>query len=277
MDIPNNSLLKKIQYTEIKILDEVVRICDKYNLTYFFVEGTLLGAIRHHGFIPWDDDIDIGMPRNDYKTFIELCPTELNPRYILQWQNNEKLYWLPFVKVRMRYTVYDEGSAPKGLIENGFFLDIFPLDQIKGHESVNEKIKGHILLKLSHVAHTLSFSWNSKRKKAIQFICKIFHITQRRLLNLYDTISHKQKGHYIVNRGSYYGYQKQTVPIEWYFPPRKEYFEGKLYNVPNCAEKVLTQIYGDYLQLPPEADRIPRHAALNIQFEDGTTAENLQG
>lgn len=272
----NISVLRKIQLTELEILNEVVRICDEHSLNYFLVEGTLLGAMRHHGFIPWDDDIDIGMPREDYEEFIKLCEQKLDSRFCLQWQNNEKVYWLPFIKIRMKNTVYDEGSAPKGLVQNGFFIDVFPLDQSRGLNRLNERIKGLILLKLAHVSHTLSFSWDSKRKKKIQSTCKLFNITQKKCLNLYSKVAHKQKGNFIVNRGSYYGYKKQTVPIDWYFPPRKEYFEGKLYNVPNCAEKVLTQIYGDYMQLPPESERTPRHAALNIRFADGSTAKNLQ-
>lgn len=271
----DQSVLRKIQLTELEILNEVVRICDEHSLTYFLVEGTLLGAIRHHGFIPWDDDLDIGMPRKDYEAFIKFAAKELDSRFVLQWQNTEENYWLPFIKIRMKNTVYDLDSAPKGLAEYGFFLDIFPLDQCTGLNRIGEKWKGHILLKLAHVSHTLSFQWSSKRKRMIQSACKIFHITKRKLLNLYDNIAHKQKGNFIVNRGSYYGYQKQTVPIDWYFPPRKEYFEGQLLNVPNCAEKILTQIYGDYMQLPPEEERTPRHAGLKIRFEDGTTAEKL--
>ena len=79
----NQDILDKLHKVELEILDDFVKICNKNNLTYFLTGGTMLGAVRHNGFIPWDDDIDIGMPRKDYDEFIKIAPKELGNKYYL--------------------------------------------------------------------------------------------------------------------------------------------------------------------------------------------------
>ena len=95
-----DSILKRIHKIQVEILDEIVRICEKYSLEYCLIGGTLLGAIRHKGFIPWDDDLDITMPRDSYEKFIRLCNSELNSKYLLDIYETNPDYWLPFAKVR---------------------------------------------------------------------------------------------------------------------------------------------------------------------------------
>jgi lipopolysaccharide cholinephosphotransferase len=95
-------MLNKLHSIQVEILDEIVRICDSYNLDYFLIGGTLLGAIRHKGFIPWDDDLDIVMPRYDYDKFIALCDLEMNNKYILDSFENNSGYCLPFIKIRKK-------------------------------------------------------------------------------------------------------------------------------------------------------------------------------
>ena len=126
-------VLKKLQETQLEILDEIVRICEKYGLHYFLMFGTLIGAIRHKGFIPWDDDLDIGMPRDDYDKFMEVAKTELDERFYLQNSDTEPRYWLSFANVRKNNTLFDEASLAKMPedIHKGIFVDIFPLDYVK--------------------------------------------------------------------------------------------------------------------------------------------------
>ena len=100
--------LTKVHEIELELLNEFVRICDKHNLTYFLVGGTLLGAVRHSGFIPWDDDIDVGMPRVDYDKFINIAKNELKNDYLLDSVETDKNYFLPFAKILKRNTLFIE-------------------------------------------------------------------------------------------------------------------------------------------------------------------------
>ena len=99
------SVLKKLHDEEVKILDEIVRICSKNNLEYFLIGGTLLGAIRHKGFIPWDDDLDIAMPREDYEKFLKIAEQELEEPYKLEYYKNRKLVFsTPITSGRNNFT-----------------------------------------------------------------------------------------------------------------------------------------------------------------------------
>ena len=94
-------MLRQLQLLELEILLEVDRVCKKHNITYYLGEGSLLGAIRHNGFIPWDDDIDILMKREDYEKFLQIAPVELGKDYFLQNSFSEKNFWVFFSKVRL--------------------------------------------------------------------------------------------------------------------------------------------------------------------------------
>src|SRR5690554_4415622 len=120
--------LKKLHNVQIEILNQIVKICNQNKLTYFLIGGTLLGAIRHKGFIPWDDDLDIAMPRKDYEKFLELCQGYLGDEYYLHCSKTDPKYWLPFAKVRKNNTIFEEKSIQTINSHKGIYVDIFPLD-----------------------------------------------------------------------------------------------------------------------------------------------------
>lgn len=124
--------LSRIHSEILTVMDEVVRVCKKNNLRYYLIGGTLLGAVRHGGFIPWDDDLDIAMPRDDFETFIKIAPQELRYPFELQWTTTNKEYWLQFAKVCNTNTLFDERSYHKCNRSFGVFVDIFALDRTVG-------------------------------------------------------------------------------------------------------------------------------------------------
>ena len=124
-------ILDKLHITHIKILDEIVRICDENKLNYFLIGGTLLGAVRHKGFIPWDDDLDIAMPRKDYDKFLNIAKKQINNNYILEYNKTNRKYWLPFAKVRLKNTLYVENTIKNYETNKEIWVDIFPIDNVK--------------------------------------------------------------------------------------------------------------------------------------------------
>lgn len=119
-------LLRKVQLTQLEIAKEIRRVCEENDIPYFLTCGTLLGAVRHQGFIPWDDDMDVGMLRENYEKFCRIAPEKLKPEYCWQSWYTDPNYALPFGKVRKRGTLYLEAKSHR-LEENGFYVDIFPL------------------------------------------------------------------------------------------------------------------------------------------------------
>ena len=135
--------LNTIHKNELIILKEIKRICQKYEITYYLSSGTLLGAIRHNGFIPWDDDIDIEMPLPDYNRFLKVCETELDKRFFLQNYKTDPNDHQAFTKVRMNNTTFMPVHHTMHHIHHGFWIDIFPvvkLPRSKLFQSVNKKL-----------------------------------------------------------------------------------------------------------------------------------------
>ena len=124
----DSETLSRLKDVELEIALEIRRICEQNEIKYFLDSGTLLGAVRHKGFIPWDDDVDIGMLREEYEKFIEIAPTQLNEKYYLQTWKTDKTYPWAFAKVRKKGTLYIETAAPNATFSNEIFVDIFPYD-----------------------------------------------------------------------------------------------------------------------------------------------------
>ena len=137
-----NKELRKLQLIELGILKEVDRICKKYHITYYMAEGSLLGAMRHNGFIPWDDDLDIAMLRKDYERFLQVAPKEISKDYEIQHSTTIAKYWSPFIKVRyLDNREFAQTHIAHLTDHNGPLLDIFPIDNVPRMDSFRQKIQ----------------------------------------------------------------------------------------------------------------------------------------
>lgn len=267
--------LRKLQLTELEILNEIHRICQSNHLSYFLVGGTLLGAVRHKGFIPWDDDLDIAMPRKDYTRFLELCETALNPQYYLHCINTDKEYWLPFAKIRKKDTLFDEANISHLDVPKGIYVDIFPLDDEFYEDSWEKRNRTRIIKKLNSLILYKKHYYDNKEKplklRLSALLAFPFSIRQIYLLQTRLMCKHNQKGgKYYANYGSNYNPIKQTIPKEMYEPAKPIDFEGNSYLAPNNCDFILKRIYGDnYMQLPPEEKRVT-HKPLRISFNTKT-------
>lgn len=119
--------LRQLQKTELSILKRFKQICDKHHLRYYLYGGTLLGAVRHEGFIPWDDDVDVCMPYSDYEIFLNVAKKELGEDYFLQTSESDKHFVAPFAKIRLNNSTFLDSKFAKRHINHGIWIDIFPL------------------------------------------------------------------------------------------------------------------------------------------------------
>lgn len=261
-------ILKKLHNIEMELLDEFVRICKLHKLEYFLIGGTLLGAIRHKGFIPWDDDIDIGMPRDDFEKFIDLCKSELKNIYYIKSYRTSNAYWMPFIKMCKSNTLFlEKKNLSLENEKNGIFIDIFSYDNVSNIKTI-QKIQSFIIKKIQ--ATIQMKIWIKKEKKNILkhlinvlFNFKILQDLQQKMMIGFT----KKNSSYQINWGGKYGRKKETIHTNILYPTLEAIFEGKYYRIPNQWDRYLTQIYGaDYMEIPPPEKR-ENHEPQCIKFD----------
>ena len=210
----NFDYLPKLHNCQLIIAREIKRICDENNIKYFIIAGTLLGAVRHGGFIPWDDDMDIGMLREDYEKFLEIAKKDLGDDFFLQTPETDKSYGLNFAKVLLKGTVLMEESTASNNAKKGIFVDIFPFDVAPlseaDRESHNKKTYFYRRLLLAKRNYNIAGK-KEYVKRIVYFILKIMSVffSHDGLVKKLDseiTRYNNQKTDDIVNIGGAYGY-----------------------------------------------------------------------
>lgn len=267
--------LNRLHETLVEILDYIVAVCEENNLTYMLLYGTLLGAHRHGGFIPWDDDLDIAMPRDDYEKLIKILNKKKSDLYELQYEENEKKYYLQFIKIRKKGTAFIEEIA-KGMYEkNGIFIDIIPLDFAKDKNSFSHKIRLMTTTYLKHILRYSSYKGAYKGKRGTlgnvleTIICIPAYILPKKFIlkslnKLCKGKCKRKQAKYIVEYTE--PQSRSTNPINIFFPTKTIQFCGKSYKSPNKVEKYLEIAYGPtYMQLPPVEQRCT-HTPLELKF-----------
>ena len=256
--------IKKLKQTEIEILDYFVDFCNQNNLTYYLTYGTLLGAVRHKGFIPWDDDIDVVMLPEDYQKFLKLYQEKnKNKDYILQYIDNEKYYHTIFAKIRKNNTCMVEKDWQYIKIHKGIDIDIFPLFPYP-----DNKLDAKIMMfnfKLSQFLVSKNNKTNSIKNKILFGILKLIprKITNRWASKIINKIlNYKGKYSYYRPDDLNCGLQKK----EWYNSSTNLTFEKRSYNAPSHYDELLKSMYGDYMQIPKEEDRIG-HGDIILSFD----------
>ena len=261
--------LRKVQLTLLEILKDIDCVCKKHGIQYFLDSGTLLGAVRHQGFIPWDDDLDIGMLRDDYEKFCAIAQDELGDKYFWQTWDTDPDYPIPFGKVRKRGTLYVEAKS-RQLNENGFYVDVLPYDFAPNNEVLRKKLKRKqwflyrtLLMKSGYKPWNESQGRNLKKRVGyIPYRVTSLFLTRRRLIALYlRTIKQvKDKDLVYEQTGQKYydiAWMKATILLR---------FENCSFPVVDHYHEWLTRTYGDYMVLPPKEERENRHQIYLLDF-----------
>lgn len=250
--------MKKIETIEelhgllLDIGIEFHRICVKNNIPYYMLGGTQLGASRHKGFIPWDDDMDFGIPREHYERFIGIAQKELAPQYTLRTIDNSNYIFNGMAKIELNTTVIKEHFAADQDEKIGVFIDVFPLDKTNNNFSFFSKNK-MIPLTGRFVGYRFMTLRNRPiQKKIAALLVKFFLYPLTPKGYMYFV-----KKHLITNEGNYVANHfgawetKETMPKEYFGEPRLYTFESTEFYGVSDFESYLTHLYGNWRQLPP--------------------------
>ena len=267
-------LLRKVQLTQLEIAKEIKRVCEENENGYFLCYGTFLGAVRHQGFIPWDDDMDLGMLRADYEKFCRIAPHALKPEFYLQTWYTDPNYGLPFGKVMLRNTLYLESKKTTRLKQNGIYVDIFPFDFAPESAKQQDKLAKALLqiyrVKLMKSGYRPwmeidSVVWK-KRIGYLFYQAKALFSRQEDLSRAYDALA-ESIDHSSVLCGQCALPHLDCFQSEWFEHMTDYVFESEHFPGPVNYDAVLSAEYGDYMTLPPVEERENRHQIYRVEFD----------
>ncbi len=251
----------KLQNIILNIMMYIHELCEKYNIGYYIIGGTALGAARHGGFIPWDDDLDIAMTRDNYNKFLEVCEKELNCKeFFLQVGRRDWLLY--FSKLRLKGTLFDEiGAGEEIAKENrGIFIDIFPLDVASNNKCL--RIWQFVCSKLL-IAQAVScrhYQTNSIVKRMLMWLS--YPLKYNRIQRFFYNQVTRFNGKDTDFIGDFFGITKlkeASYPKELWGRSQKVAFERVSLCAPENNLDYLGFHYGDYMKLPPAEKRVCCH------------------
>lgn len=274
--------IRDIQLVQLNMLYEIERICKKHDISYLLFAGSALGAVRHKGFVPWDDDLDVIMLRGDYERFLEIAPNELGEDCFLQKEFSE--HWpMPYSKLRKNNTAYIERYIPKDKeTHQGIYVDIFPCDNLSDNKLLRKIQFFASKVVIAKSLYKRGYLTDSAKKKVFMQFCRFLPIKPfAAIVKL-----HSRKNTKMVH--SFFGasskYEKSVYKREWISDTVNMQFEDGSFPVSKHYDALLTTLYGDYMTPLPEKDRVCKvHAEIadieksyteyvdiqkNIEFKD---------
>ena len=255
--------------TELEILDVIDKVCVENRLRYSLAYGTLLGAVRHGGFIPWDDDVDIMMPREDYEKLIEIWPSVAPKGYILETERMFEDFVNNFLKIRKDHTTFLQFESERSVKHHkGIFIDVFPADR---------RAPGRLSQKLQRFDFAINLLFNRG------YVQKVGRTTtiQKIMLAMVPKRYYQQLSNWAGEKSRKWNCYTSSelvfpctirdcsrfYPSDLFEHLERVPFNGKEYSAIRERERFLTICYGDYMQLPPEEDRVWKHHPIIIDFE----------
>lgn len=260
--------LHEIQRILLNVMIDFDLFCKEHQLTYYMIGGTALGAYRHSGFIPWDDDIDVGMPRDDYEKLLKLNKRIGNTYELTNYRNAKNCDFV-LTRIYIPGTEIDNPYLRKAKIDKRLYFDIFPLDYIPESSEERRKHKKRI----AFLKTALSFVdykdyQRGKIKSAVRKVLSVCLLPARNLILhcLNSCMAQYDNEGYLCSLASQYSYEKQAFAADVYGRPCEYLFEGHLFKGPQKMEAYLAQLYGaDFMELPPAEKRHPGYDVFIIE------------
>ena len=275
----DNEILRKVQLAQLDMAKEFKRICNKNNINYFMDSGTLLGAVRHKGFIPWDDDLDFGMLREDYEKFLKIATAELDSKYFLQTWKNDDGFPYGFSKIRKKNTVYVEAIDQKTSGHKELWIDIFPYDvypdNVDCRKEQGKKLMKYRYTLMMKVGMTPWARHRSIIEKIVVFCKYIPYIMLSKVKTKEELIENSEeemmkynstKSANVFPQGGGVPYGKWVIPNECVEETVLLPFEDDEFMAPKKYNEYLTLSYGDYMKLPPIEKRGNWHKILEVKL-----------
>lgn len=278
MNTPKQEIAQ-VWAVEQEILDVIHQVCTENHLRYSLAYGTLIGAVRHKGFIPWDDDIDIMMPREDYETLLRIWQNVAPEGYILQNVRTDPDFTQSFTKIRKDHTTFlQEEREREKRYHKGIFVDIFPGDRVP---------HGKLAKKAQYAACAVSLLYNRGHSSGTGGLTgTVETLLLRAPKEKYPL--HREKAEKILRRWNgdptaQYVFSSTISSSRHYYPAdlfdnmKTINFNGKRYQCVADTDAALRVEYGDYMQLPPVEERVWKHHPIVIDFEYNYEELNADG
>lgn len=275
----DEDVLRRLHETELEILDAIRAICDEEGLNWFLIGGSVLGAKRHAGFIPWDDDIDMGMLRDDYERFLEVAPSKLPPEFELLSPRHTPGYAAMFAKVQKKGTRFRNRETVDAGVDMGIFVDILPRDRVADDPKLRKRQyrKARFYTRASYLYHSEHISRvpPGLKGKIARMSFPLVHGVLKRVVNedsLRESFWKKTRlaaDEPATDCASFTSPSMPPLPIKMFAEPEMVSFEGRSLPAPNPAELYLETAYGPtWTQVPPPEKR-KSHLPVVLDFGDG--------